>query len=314
MQNNSQPQFNGHPSDSYSGKRGLVFCIDDAYVMPLKVLWASLMETDSIPPETPVFIVHEETLIEASIRSLKSFINKAGFQVSFVDAGRQMPDRLPISEGDHVSRATFFRLFVASILPQELDSVVYIDTDTVAVRSVRCLFEVKLIHPIAAVDHFHPQNAFNLWGDLSGNYFQAGLLVIDLNAWRLANYEADFLRILAEDRHRIQWWDQCVLNIAFRENWQRLPAGLNVCSSVRQVLGSDILEEKMQLLHFDGSIKPWKRFSQSIYAHRWYQAYQDAYGVRFDFNSIKTPLWKRVRTLTKEILLGASKMRDILLE
>ena len=85
--------------------RGLVFSIDDAYVMPFKVLWHSLMKTESVPADTPVFILHEDTLTPPSIEDLTAFISRKGFDVVFINASSRVPDDLPIAENDHVSGA-----------------------------------------------------------------------------------------------------------------------------------------------------------------------------------------------------------------
>lgn len=282
--------------------RGLVFSIDDAYVMPFKVLWHSLMKTESVPAETPVYILHEDTLTQSSVTDLIDFIGQGGFHVTFINANSRVPDDLPVAENDHVSKATFYRLYVASILPEDMDSVVYMDSDAVVIRSIKDLFEINLTHPIAAVDHLSPANALRLWGDNSGNYFQAGVLLIDLDDWRAANYEPTFARILAEDRHRILWWDQCVLNLAFEDNWQRLPVWFNVHASVRKTLDPSRLHNESRFLHLDGSGKPWKHILKTYQARRWYEAYQDAFGVAFNVEPIRRPLWKHAGSKMKKIL------------
>ena len=68
--------------------RGLVFSIDDAYVVPFKVLWHSLIKTDSIPRETPIFILHESSLSKKSIQDLTILIGREAFDCLFVDASR----------------------------------------------------------------------------------------------------------------------------------------------------------------------------------------------------------------------------------
>lgn len=273
--------------------RGLVFSIDDAYVMPFKVLWHSLIKTDSIPLNTPVFILHESSLSQGSIDELTKLIGNNGFNCSFIDATSLLPDDLPIKDGDHVSKATFYRLYVASVLPESITSVVYLDSDAFVLRSIKPLFDLKLTAPVAAVDHLSPSNALRLWGDISGTYFQAGVLIIDIDAWRTANYESVFKKILREERSKIQWWDQCVLNLAFNENWQRLPIWYNVCASVRKIVDLDQIESRGCFIHLDGSGKPWKIFSRQAHFLHWYDAYSQAFGASFNIRAL---FRKRVRS------------------
>ena len=283
--------------------RGLSFTINDAYVMPFKVLWQSLMKTESVPTGTPVFISHEATLTPPSIEDLTAFIGQYGFEVSFVIISSRVPDQLPFSKDSHINRANFYRLYLASTLPKEIDSVVYLDVDAVVVRSIKELFETELTLPIAAVDHLSPIEALRLWGDKSGSYFQSGVLVIDLNAWRSLDCEAVFAKILARDRFRIQWADQCVLNIAFENNWQRLPVWFNVCGWVCKVIDSSRLDQEGRFLHFDGGGKPWKCISRQNHALLWYEAYADAFGHAFDYQSIKRSIWRRIGSEAKRVSL-----------
>ena len=213
--------------------RALVFSIDNAYVMPFKVLWHSLVLSDSIPGNTPVFILHDKDFSQYSIDELSFLIANNGFSCSFINASSFLPADLPIEDDDHVSLATFYRLYAARILPKDVKSAVYLDSDTLAVRSIRHLFQVELTSPVAAVDHLTQTDALRIWGDVSGCYFQAGVLVINIEAWRKNDYERDFELIIQNNRDRIKFWDQCILNIAFKDNWQRLPVWYNVCGMVR---------------------------------------------------------------------------------
>ena len=278
--------------------RGLVFSIDDAYVMPFKVLWHSLIKTDSIPLNTPVFILHERSLSQGSIDELTNLIGNNGFACSFVDATPLLPGDLPIKDSDHVSKATFYRLYVASILPDNIKSVVYLDSDALVVRSIIALFYRELSAPVAAVDHLTPWNGLRLWGDISGSYFQAGVLIIDIDAWRKANYESVFWKILRDERSKIQCWDQCVLNIAFKDNWQRLPIWYNVSNRVRQLVDPERIDICGCFIHLDGAGKPWNSFSRKAHFLQWYEAYEQTFSSPFDVSAL---LRMRVRSKLQKL-------------
>ncbi|MGB5830367.1 MAG: glycosyltransferase family 8 protein [Thiohalocapsa sp.] len=237
--------------------RALAFSLDDAYVMPFTVLFHSLIETDSLPDDIPIFVLHERSLSEPSKESIAKFLSRCGRSAQFIDACGYIPDDLPLSEDDHVSRATFFRLFVGSILPSEVTSLVYLDSDMVALRSVQILFALPLKAPLAAVDHLSHWNAVRLWGEQGGTYFQAGVLVIDLEVWRRQNVESRFISLMRHERNRIRWWDQDVLNLAFPDQWQRLEIWLNVVGMTFEVVSEKDAVESARILHFDGAQEPW---------------------------------------------------------
>lgn len=277
--------------------RALVFSIDDAYVMPFKVLWHSLMKTGSVPNEVPVFILHAETLSADSIQNLTEFLEKYGRTVTFKDARSFVPDDVPLSH--HISKATYYRLFVSSILPHEITSAVYLDSDAVVLKSIREIFELKLTGLIAAADHMAPSIAFRLWGGLIGNYFQAGVLLVDIQKWRTNRLEDEFRKILVEKRDQILWWDQDVLNMAFQNQWQRLPIWFNLSGKARAEIPDAIVDECGCYFHLDGSNKPWKYYSGDRLANQWYTLYFETFGEKFDLKKIRRPLWRRLLSISK---------------
>jgi len=258
--------------------RALAFSIDENYEMPFRVLWHSLLTTHSIPDGTPVFFLHNSAMDVPTIERIRSLVLESGHQPTFIDAEKSLPASLPLKETDHVSSATFYRLYSASLLPDDIDTVIHLDLDVVAARSALELFSIDLESPIAAVDHARPEEAKRVFGDHLGTYFQAGILLIDLVQWRLANVEERFREILERERDRIRWWDQDVLNIAFASNWQRLPIWLNACSNVRTLISPSELENSAVFIHYDGHRKPWARYSPHRYSEYWYTAFEDCFG------------------------------------
>lgn len=259
-----------------------VFSIDDAYVMPFQVFFHSLEATSSIPAGTPIFILHTDSLGPSSIDVLRAFLAFYGRSASFLDATALIPTNLPIRDGDHVSPATYYRLFIAEILPPEIDQAVYLDADMLALGSIAPLFNMTIEGHIAAADHCSPRDAILLWGPKVGTYFQAGVLVIPLQVWRQERLVDQFLEVIATQQSRIQWWDQDVLNIALHERWQRLPVWFNVCESVRLCIPQAQIDQNGLLIHFDGHRKPWNVLNSSPFTTHWDSCYAAAFGAPFD--------------------------------
>jgi lipopolysaccharide biosynthesis glycosyltransferase len=284
-----------------------VFCIDDAYVMPFQVFFHSLEATASIPPGAALFILHTEALCSASITTLEAFFSRYGRSAAFVDATALIPADLPIRPGDHVSPATFYRLFIAEILPPEIDQAVYLDADMLALRSIAPLFDEPVQGLVAAADHCSPANEIRLWGERGGTYFQAGVLVIPLHTWREQGILQRFLHVMASEQQRIQWWDQDVLNIALRDRWQRLPIWCNVCEAVHQLLPLALLEAQSALIHYSGSNKPWNAYHPSPFTARWDQGYEATFHQTFDREALRPPLpplRSRLKTAVRSRVAG----------
>lgn len=259
-----------------------VFSIDDTYVMPFQVFFHSLEATSSIPHDTPIFILHTDSLGHDSIAQITHFLATYSRSASYLDATDLIPRNLPIGDDDHVSPATFYRLFIAEILPPEIDQAVYLDVDMLALRSIAALFTEPVDDLVAAADQCSPADAIRLWGAKSGTYFQAGVLVIPLLQWRIERLANQFVDVMATQRSLIRWWDQDVLNIVLRDRWQRLPVWYNACEEVCFSTSLAEIEEHGRLIHFNGGRKPWNAHNPSPFTVHWDRCFYAVFGVPFD--------------------------------
>ena len=155
-------------------RRAIIFSVDDAFVLPFKVLFNSLAQTDSLPSQATVFILHESALSQQSIDHLAVFFEGYDVVAHFRDVEEHLPDNLPLDASAHVSKAAFYRLFVAKVLPDTFSSALYLDSDAVAVRSMRPLLELELTAPIAAVGTLtQPVLRIKSWQDTAPGHLVA---------------------------------------------------------------------------------------------------------------------------------------------
>jgi len=264
-----------------------IFSLDDAYLVPFKVFFHSLIVTNSIPESTPIFILHTSALSSYSIEDLRRFLSLYGRNASFKDASSLVPLDLPLREGAYISQATYYRLFIAEILPYDVTHVVYLDCDMIAINSVRELFEFNYTTPIAAVDQLSPRQSVRLWGDVGGLYFQAGVILASLKYWRDNNVSSLFISIVKEHRERLFCDDQDVLNIAFKNNWTPLSIGFNIEEGAIKSLPHQWILDNIKIAHFSGPSKPWNSYSDSPFVDYWDQAYKDVFGFPINRTEFK---------------------------
>lgn len=284
-------------NSAVTGTRALVFSIDDNYMVPFKVLWHSLLANSAPPQDMPLFILHDNSLSGRSQADLQKYLARSDRKPVFCDMQSAIPQdfAFPLSDNDHVSIATYFRLFLASILPNTIDSVLYLDSDLLIVKGVEQLYNMEFSASVAAADHLSPDNAFRIWGDEKAGYFQAGVLLVNVEKWRRINAEVIFQNILRNKGSLIRWWDQDVLNLAFPDDWQQLPIWYNTFSDVIRSTSIEIVRQNARIIHFDGSIKPWRGYPKRTFAQEWFLEYQKVFGKRYKiplrFNRfLRTPL------------------------
>lgn len=109
----------------------------------------------------------------------------------------------------HATVATYFRLLLPSLLPASVKRVIFIDSDAIVMDRLSELWHLPLDgKALAAVpDHWISCRDH---GYVHGKYFNAGIMLIDLEVWR----KKDILglgRVFAKaNPHRLRNWDQDV--------------------------------------------------------------------------------------------------------
>lgn len=188
----------------------------------------------------------------------------------------------------HFSRATFYRLILDTILTSR-DKIIYIDCDTIVLGDLLELWEVDMEgRPVAAVhdyimEHFcenrvlsadftgsmpartYLQKYVGIPPERCGDYFQAGLLIMNLRRIR----ELGLSRRMTDSLLSRKYWflDQDVLNKYFCGSQISLPAEWNfvnctddITSSLdrRRVRELEEARDNPKMIHYAGyEAKPW---------------------------------------------------------
>ncbi len=154
--------------------------------------------------------------------------------------------------------AAFYRLFVFSDLectPNEhMDRLVYFDTDMICDGDISYLATVELTDKLlGAVPDFEHQldyarKTLNFQGD---NYFNSGLLVVNLQKWQDDNISQKAIDTLIATMPK--QLDQDVLNLIAANQVLWLPLGYN---SITNILDKPC--DNAVVIHYTGARKPWK--------------------------------------------------------
>ena len=106
---------------------------------------------------------------------------------------------------------TYYRLAVGQI---PVSRVLYLDCDIIVRKDIRELFNTDLRGKIiGAVPDVTPAKNFSTWLEMPNiKYFNAGMLVIDVDLWRKNGIEIKLLRFLRENSQKVVFLDQDALN------------------------------------------------------------------------------------------------------
>lgn len=251
----------------------LLYCHDKNYNIQTFVSINSLLN-NSQNGIFRIFIIHEDPdsfkYFEEKLNESKKIESINIFK--FEDNNYFFPN----TEGKHVSKATYYRLFISDYLPHDLDSLIYVDSDVIAIKKIDDIFELNLkklkfskniISACVETKKLGPDHDLFKNMKLEGSgYFNAGVMFIDYSKWKEKTSVDKFLKVLKKYSDKIIFWDQDVLNKYFDQSYDEIPEILNF--RVYEPVNYEILDKEAVLLHYSGNVKPWtiqggyKKFSK----------------------------------------------------
>jgi lipopolysaccharide biosynthesis glycosyltransferase len=181
-----------------------------------------------------------------------------------------------------ITRSTYTRIILDRFVDRAHSRVLYLDADIIVGKDVSQLWNVDLgDRTLGAVqDHFRaaPQDIGFAEDE---RYFNAGVLLIDMQRWRDRKGERRVLDILERGDLTLDWMDQDALNLALRNDVHWLDIGWNWqprCADVpAEFLGLSqeryvSLRNDPPLIHYTTSFKPWNAAYRVHYSDRFFAA------------------------------------------
>ena len=193
----------------------LLVTLDRNYLEPLHVMLGSLFLNN--PGETFDVYMVGDGLTREDKEELDAFCARRGSRLHPVEVPGDVFDRAPTIR--YYSRAMYYRLLAAQLLPQKLDRVLYLDPDILVIGAVRPLYELELGEMLfAAATHSDPigvtdyVNKVRLSNPEAEVYYNSGVLLMNLEAMRRAVRPEDIFAYVERKQDLLILPDQDILN------------------------------------------------------------------------------------------------------
>lgn len=273
----------------------IVLCAaDDNYVKPLAVTLHSA--ASSLKPGSRLHVIlMDGGISESSWTGLRETLLDLPVAVHVLRPNRKEISDLTTSH--HITHTAYFRLLAARLLPESIDKVIYLDSDVLVKRDLTelwsldvgdhyCLAAVDIACPFVdayqaqsahrrykkAIPHLAAISPIPNWRQLeldgSADYFNSGVMVLNLARWRAESIDQKLLACLRDNESHVWCWDQYALNVVFAGQWGKLPAHWNQGAHVFEypdeshspIDGSEFVQMRDQpsLIHFTTEFKPWR--------------------------------------------------------
>lgn len=241
---------------------------------------------------------------EENINRIKKVVDDHHCEMMVIDA---IPILKPIFERINLdtfrgSYATFSRAFISYLIPDEIDNLIYIDSDTIVDGSLHDLCSLKMNSPdkvyaaVIGTNHYTKNNPEIIMDNGNKIYFQAGVMFFNLNNWRKYNCSEKIEEYVKNHTSQYRYADQTVINNVIEEKyvnplhpkynyWGHIYRGTRFWFQMRMggFWSDDIIKEAKKnpvIIHYKGHVvHPWKKDSiSSLYD-------------RYHFYKLMTP-WK----------------------
>lgn len=237
---------------------------DEKYYVPMYVMLLSLFE-NNIDAHLHVSILHKN-LTDEQKNEIELLAARYNNSINWLRVNSNEPSEFYISE--YITEASYYRLYLPELLPQNVEKVLYLDSDIIINGSILPLLDSELNDAaLAAVKEAKPFKPERLGIHAPYDYFNAGVLLLNLATWREHNYAATLKNNIKRNPSKYPMHDQDLLNEFFHKqvhylhpkwNHQTALYGSNITNSenrygisITELCGSPVI------IHFTGWLKPW---------------------------------------------------------
>ena len=278
-----------------------LYCIDSNYNIQASISIYSLLQ--NVSQKINIFIIHKDKNFLSNLN--KKILNHKNLNSINCFQFNEKNIYFPNLVNNHISEATYYRLFLSNYLPEDINSLVYLDADVVCINDpiemIKKVFtSISESHSIAVKTEIKRNTnsckLFKTLGMKNDSYFNAGVMAINLKKWKINETEKISQEKIYTLADKLQFWDQDILNSIFDGEYFELDKNLNhlIDLSTNPDSISLALKQKEKLpifLHYAGSNKPW--YFQGILSDD-SKFYQQIYKSLFSSNYHLVTTWKKL--------------------
>lgn len=219
---------------------------------------------DNTTAAITVHILHDNTLTADNRKNFQIVADNYKQNVNFYNVEKLCADKIAefrtkmgrIMKTQY-SIGTLYRFAITDLLPEELDKVIYLDSDTIVNLDIAALWQIELEdHPLAGVSEqangVNVKHYFALCREgivAEDKYFNAGVLIMNLDSLRYRREEIANAFDFVATHPQYEFFDQDILNYCFAKETLQLPLKFN-----RMIPYARIAREPLQqnICHYYG--------------------------------------------------------------
>lgn len=280
---------------------------DNNYVQHMAACISSILKNKNSDEFINIYVI-DGGIKEDNKEKLAFFEQNYDCKIFYVLPDLSKMENCKTFRGDYISLATYYRLFIPELMPQE-DKVIYLDCDMVVRKSLKDLFNKSfnnnLVLGVRDVGAKEGSERLEI-----SEYVNAGMLVMNSKLMREENTVPKFLDFINNGQDKIQNHDQDIVNYVCNGRIGIIEDEFNAQVRRNNLSKFDRLEDPT-VLHFISGKKPWtlyKPLNSTHWAGEYFKALEGTPWEGF----IKEYKNESLKYLIPNILYPTGWMKDLI--
>lgn len=258
----------------------LLFSLNERYIYPLKTLIKSIVIQH---PEDSfcMYLLHAD-IPDETIDELRQFIEKDGNTLNPIQSKNFFKPSDKIAITRYYAIEMYLWMFAPYLLPEDVERVLYLDPDIICVNDLKPFYNKPFNgHSFVATNYkyktkwIQPFNNLRLRNFESDDYFNSGVVLMNLNKLRKIENADHIVEAIRENKPFLILPDQDIFNLVFvndiaEEDWRIYNMNPKVFEKLKilfpQKYNYDKVNDDVVFIHYSGKHKPWNERYRYKYA------------------------------------------------
>jgi len=257
----------------------IALTFDQNYLTPFFVVLTSVFSNN------PASCIHVHAIATglsiAEKDRIRAFVQQHQNEITFYEVSSEQLAGFAVPQNSHLSVATYYRLFLPYLITEEVDKLLYLDTDIVVIGSLSELYNTNLEALLfAAVPEVSATKNRPDLGIYEENiYFNAGVMLMNIAEWKKRRISEKAIQCIQNYPEKLIYHDQDALNIVAENHYYKLDGKYNVLPfDIPEYLPTrkykDFLKDKVIMHYTLKEYKPWSILSTHHFSYL-YKIYFD---------------------------------------
>lgn len=249
----------------------IIFATDDNYTPYLGVALASMLKNASKDYLYKIYVL-ETDLSKVNKDKLQACLC-GNADITYLNVTKQLDgigEKLHLR--DYYTKTTYYRFFIPALLTQ-YNKALYLDCDIAVTGDISQLFATQLGSNLVGAAQEEVMATDRVFGeyveqalDISvSEYFNAGVLLMNLKAFRDENIEGQFVDLLQKHKFAVTQ-DQDYLNVLCKNRVTKISVGWNKTP----IETEGFSQSDLNLAHYKIHLRPWK-YDDILYGDLFWQ-------------------------------------------